>query len=172
MPEGGGDEVLADLAKVHDRAAAVLGCSVVEYALQRFLHRHFISELTADQEGGLFYNSGPLANAGDRIAIAYAFGFINKAMRDDLFLMSKIRNVFGHSPRSIDFDQKEIAAICGGFSALAAMAQKPEKPRKQYIAATKVLFIILKFAAAVQRHRSAVRPSASLPCRSTPGGTD
>ena len=58
-----------------DRGAAILAGSFLEHYLGLFLRSRSVDEAVAEK---LFGSMGPLSTFSQRIAVAYAFGFINK----------------------------------------------------------------------------------------------
>ncbi|MGH8510875.1 MAG: hypothetical protein ACREU8_05700 [Gammaproteobacteria bacterium] len=64
----------------------------------------------------LFGAMGPLASFRQRIAVAYAFGFLSKEDYDNLNLVRRIRNHFAHHPLEASFDMPASVArmeLCG-----------------------------------------------------------
>ncbi|WP_050475973.1 MltR family transcriptional regulator [Herbaspirillum rhizosphaerae] len=91
--------------KESDRGAAILAGSFLEHYLGLFLRSHTVEKAVADK---LFGSMGPLATFSQRIAIAYAFGFIDKEAFANLEQIRKIRNHFAHNPINATFDDDEV----------------------------------------------------------------
>ena len=64
-----------------DRGAAVLAGSYIENHLGLYLRTKVIDSSVADR---MFSSEGPLSTFGQRIDIAYAFGFLSKEQTSDL----------------------------------------------------------------------------------------
>jgi DNA-binding MltR family transcriptional regulator len=80
-----------------DRAAAVLGASVLEAQLENLFRAsllHFTPKASFD---ALFGASGPLTSLSGRINLAFSLGWISDAVRRDLHTLREIRNTFAHS---------------------------------------------------------------------------
>jgi hypothetical protein len=99
------NEMVGTFHKESDRGAAILAGSFVEHYLGLFLRSKTIDEKIAEK---LFDAMGPLASFSQRIAIAYAFGFIDKHQHTDLDLVRKIRNHFAHNPLNGTFQDNEV----------------------------------------------------------------
>ena len=99
------NEMVGTFHKESDRGAAILAGSFLEHYLGLYLR-----SLTVDDKiaGKLFDGMGPLATFSQRIAIAYAFGFIDKRQHSDLELIRKIRNYFAHHPIQGTFQAEEV----------------------------------------------------------------
>jgi hypothetical protein len=90
-----------------DRGAAVLAGGFVEHFLGRFIQSYVKEERLRND---LFGPLGPLSSFSQRIAVAYAFGFITKEHYDDLRLIKDIRNHFAHHPLGTSFETSDVAA--------------------------------------------------------------
>ena len=88
-----------------DRGAALLSGSFVENHLGIFLKSKIKN---SDKADALFEGAGGLATFSQRIAIAYAFGFIGATERNDLDLIRRIRNHFAHHPLDTSFKTHEV----------------------------------------------------------------
>lgn len=99
------NDMVGAFHKESDRGAAILAGSFLEHYLGQFLRSKAVDEEVADK---LFGSMGPLATFSQRIAIAYAFGFIDKQQCSDLELIRKIRNYFAHHPIEGTFEAPEV----------------------------------------------------------------
>lgn len=99
------NDMVGAFHKESDRGAAILAGSFLEHYLGIFLKSKTVDQEVAEK---LFGAMGPLATFSQRIAIAYAFGFIDKQQYADLELIRKIRNYFAHHPISGTFDAPEV----------------------------------------------------------------
>ncbi len=112
-PFGQLDEVMnlkETLSTETDRGCALHAASYLDNELGVMLAAHFVDDTKTCNE--LFEGTGGLATFSARIAIAFALGLIPKNVRNDLTLIRRIRNEFGHNPRQIGFDHDAIANRC------------------------------------------------------------
>lgn len=120
-----------------DRGAAILAGSFVEHYLGMFLRSKTIDEKVADE---LFGAMGPLATFAQRIAVAYAFGHINKSQYTDLELIRKIRNYFAHHPLQGSFQVDEIKDRASNLSSFKTKSEEdPLRYRHAYLIACGIL---------------------------------
>ena len=84
-------------------AGAYLDCELEKLLIAKLVSNH---KVTAD----FFRPDGPLGSFSARIDLAYLLGLIGKAARNDLHMIRKIRNEFGHSASSITFDDQPISS--------------------------------------------------------------
>ncbi|MBK1681768.1 hypothetical protein CKO20_15455 [Rhodocyclus tenuis] len=91
--------------KESDRGAAILAGSFLEHYLGLFLKSKTVDEAVSEK---LFSSMGPLSTFSQRIAIAYAFGFIDKQSYAALENIRKIRNYFAHHPVNGSFEDEEV----------------------------------------------------------------
>lgn len=91
--------------KESDRGAAILAGSFLEHYLGLFLQSFTVDEAVSQK---LFSGMGPLATFSQRIAVAYAFGYIDKKIYENLENIRKIRNYFAHHPIDGSFEDEEV----------------------------------------------------------------
>ena len=72
-----------------DRAAAIIAGSYAEHFIGKYLRTYMAEDI---DEENLFGGFGPFATFAQRIETAYAFGLIDKNIRNDLRYIKKIRN--------------------------------------------------------------------------------
>lgn len=148
------DEVIVlreALSEETDRGCALHAASYLDNELAVMLASHFVDDAKTHKE--LFKSTGGLATFSARIAIAFALGLIPENVRNDLSLIRKIRNDFGHNPARIGFDHEPIANRC---RELHFRWETLERPPRRY-------FENSVFAVASQIHAakwSAKRPAA------------
>lgn len=112
-PFGQFDEVIElreALSAETDRGCALHAASYLDNELGVMLRSYFVDDAKTHTE--LLEGTGGLATFSARIAIAFALGLVPKNVRNDLTLIRKIRNDFGHNPRQIGFDHDPIANRC------------------------------------------------------------
>ncbi|WP_316633492.1 MltR family transcriptional regulator [uncultured Flavobacterium sp.] len=101
------------LNKETDRGCALMAASFLESELADLLRKKLVG--TKSQLDNLFEFNGPLGTFSSKIKICYSLGFINKATMDDLDLIRKIRNEFGHDYNPIDFSTEAIKNRIGNL---------------------------------------------------------
>lgn len=89
-----------------DRGCALMAASFLENELSDLLKKKLVG--TKTQLDSLFEFNGPLGTFSSKIKICYSLGFISKTVMDDLDLIRKIRNEFGHDYNPIDFSTEAI----------------------------------------------------------------
>ncbi|MDN7848461.1 hypothetical protein DF047_04485 [Burkholderia cenocepacia] len=99
------NDLIGAFNKESDRGAAILAGSFLEHYLGVFLQSKTVDEKVAEK---LFGAMGPLATFSQRIAVAYAFGFIDKELYRNIELIRKIRNYFAHHPFEGTFESEEV----------------------------------------------------------------
>ena len=134
-----------------DRGCALHAASYLDNELGVMLASHFVDHAKTHKE--LLDGTGGLATFSARIAIAFALGLVSENVRNDLTLIRKIRNDFGHNPAKIGFDHEPIANRCRELHFRWETLERP--PRR--------FFENSVFAVASQIHAakwSAKRPAA------------
>jgi DNA-binding MltR family transcriptional regulator len=127
-----------------DRAAAVLGASVLDAQLEDLFRGALLPYTPTNAFDGLFESNGPLSTFSARINLAFTLGWISDAVRRDLHVLREIRNSFAHS-----FDHAASFADAGipdrlkalvspaplDDFALEAIPDLSDEDRKKYLAA-------------------------------------
>ncbi|MFI5144310.1 MAG: MltR family transcriptional regulator [Ignavibacteria bacterium] len=102
-----------ELAKESDRGCALLASSYIDYLLTRLLEKKLIGSKTHKKQ--LFLPNGPLGSFSSKILLCYSMGLIAKNTMNDINIIRKIRNEFGHSPKIISFENPKINLLCKEF---------------------------------------------------------
>jgi hypothetical protein len=120
------NEMLDAADRETDRGAALLMSSFAETALGGFL----LSKVSDDEvRGSLFGSNGPLSSFSQRIAVAYAFGFISREHFDNLTIVRRVRNHFAHHPFDATFASEEVAGLASRLSTVSmAQLSSPATP--------------------------------------------
>lgn len=113
------ERMLLNLSGKDDHAAAMLGASLVESALQQRLIEGFDSR-AAGLERSLFENGGPLSDLNSKVLVAQAFALIPDRLADDIHRIRKIRNCFAHARIEVRFDEPLIAQEVAELAAVTA----------------------------------------------------
>ena len=121
------ESLLETLGQGDDRTIAIVGASILEAILERFIQRR-LAFCDATLAGQLFYNRGPLSDFHGKIIVAQACGYITPGMAKELLLVKSIRNAFAHTVVGISFDTPEVRTKVDESLMLTAMrtAGEPE----------------------------------------------
>jgi hypothetical protein len=116
------DAFCNDIAEESDKGVAMLVSAHLDSELESELIRFMEvgDELDLDERHQLFGESGPLTSLGAKARLGHAMGLHGRVTRDDIILISKIRNAFAHSPQSLTFDNPLIYENCRHLKALSA----------------------------------------------------
>jgi len=101
-----------ELSGESDRASAIVGCALLDERLADLLEEFLVQN--TDGRADLLNSedvNAPLGSFGSRIVAAYAVGLIDKAERDALRKLKKVRNLFAHK-LGRSFADDDIAAHC------------------------------------------------------------
>lgn len=90
-----------------DRGCALMAAAFLEGELENLLKLKFIG--TNKQIEDLFEYNGPLGTFSSKIKLSYALGLISKLTLQDLEIIRKIRNDFGHKYKPINFSTPAIS---------------------------------------------------------------
>jgi hypothetical protein len=123
-----------ELLGENDRAAAILGGTLLDVNVEAVLKRH-MGSMSAEDEENLFSGNGPLATFSARIRIASAFGLINADQRSNLDYVRELRNAFAHSFRPMRFADPEVRAVCDLFRITSTAATRATKPKIRFVLA-------------------------------------
>jgi len=103
----------SELSKESDRGCALLAASHLDFLIEELLKVKMVG--TKKQIQSLFDFNGPMGTFSSRILISYSIGLISKSYVNDLQIIRKVRNEFGHSPSIINFDDEKIASFCNNL---------------------------------------------------------
>ncbi len=124
-----------ELTKESDRGCALLAASYLDHLLEGVLKTRLIG---SDKHlKTLLSFNGPLGTFSSRILMSYSMGIIPKVIMDDLQIIRKIRNDFGHSPIIISFENERIKSLSDN---LKLISKTNEDPRSKFI--TSVFFVL------------------------------
>ena len=101
-----------ELSGESDRAAAIVGCALLDERLAELLDEFLVQNVDGIAE---FLSAedvnAPLGSFGSRIVAAYAVGLIDKPQRDALRRLKKVRNLFAHK-LGRSFTDPDISTHC------------------------------------------------------------
>jgi len=101
-----------------DRAAAIVGASIIESQLEDLLTKAMIPDT---QTTSLFDGHGPLSTLSAKTSIIESVGFLPKDVCTDLHLLRKIRNEFAHQHENLSFESPKISAWISTFGCLRSV---------------------------------------------------
>jgi hypothetical protein len=94
-----------------DRAAVLVCVSLLEQALEDAIWVQAAAHAQAERER--FFSEGGVATSlAQKIFLAYVLGIIGPAIRSDLTQIRKVRNVFAHARRHLDFSNDHVVKMC------------------------------------------------------------
>lgn len=102
-------EFLNEFNNESDRGAALNAAAVLDDWLQKILEAFF-----ADNKSGRDLTSGfnaPLGTFSAKAAAAHALGLIQDNEYQEITLIRKIRNEFGHSWRGVNFESQKVVSF-------------------------------------------------------------
>ncbi|MFB9080170.1 MltR family transcriptional regulator [Flavobacterium procerum] len=89
-----------------DRGCCLLAVSFLDNEIQNLLKSKLVGSKKFIEK--LFEFNGPIGTLSSKIKLAFSIGLICKELMDDLELLRKIRNQFGHSYEPINFKTQSI----------------------------------------------------------------
>jgi hypothetical protein len=103
--------LFAELTGESDRAVVILLSSVLDDMLAHLLRANLSFSPDQPQMEHIFRFEGPLGTFSARAEIAYLFGLIDEATKEQLDVLREMRNACAHSKQKIDFGISELAAV-------------------------------------------------------------
>jgi mannitol operon repressor len=103
-------QFLAEFNRESDRGAALVAASMLDERLKEILHA-FMLDSPASQEL-LSGFSAPLGTFSSRAVAAFALGLIQSNEFEEITIIRKIRNEFGHGWQPVPFETGRIADLC------------------------------------------------------------
>lgn len=97
----------------------VVGAAIIEEQLLRALLTK-MRPLSGEMKKRLFDGYGPLSSFSAKIDLSYALQILNKDQYDDLTVIRRIRNHFGHAMSLVNFDKLAIREHFKHFKTLQA----------------------------------------------------
>lgn len=144
------EAILADLQEENDRAVAIVGASMVEYALEQALQatmRAFDPTKRQDKDDleRLFGGNGPFSGMSAKILAAYALRIIGPSTRRDLDLINKIRNAFAHDMNPLAFTDEQVSNRCKQLErAKNSIPAKEEDMRGVFLVSVQIYSSVLQ----------------------------
>ena len=98
------------LLKESDRGCVIFGAEVLNEYLEQLL-RSFLRDDQPSVVDPLFQTYGPLASFSARIRLCFSLKLITKDLRHRLEIVRKMRNIFAHDWRPIDFEETQLKEL-------------------------------------------------------------
>lgn len=95
-----------ELTKETDRGCALMAAAFLDNELMLMLSDKIIGPKRFKQS--VFEFNGPLGSFSSRIKMGYSLGLISKEILEDLDLIRKVRNEFGHRYEPISFESEPV----------------------------------------------------------------
>ncbi|MFY8097859.1 MAG: MltR family transcriptional regulator [Flavobacterium sp.] len=100
------NKVREQLDSESDRGCCLMAVSFIENEIEILISQKLVGSEKFIKN--LFEFNGPLGTFSSKIKMAFALGFISKSTMDNLELIRKVRNDFGHTYEPINFDTENI----------------------------------------------------------------
>jgi hypothetical protein len=105
------EALLLALESQSDRAAAIIAGAFLEDQIGMTIEGLFVP-LSEPEVGALFHGTGPLSGFYAKILVGYAMGIFGPRTRQDIEIISNIRNEFAHNTEFIEFSSPLIVEKC------------------------------------------------------------
>ena len=116
------DAFLEELQAESDRAAAILGATMLDEQLKKLLSATFVSAASADE---LLGQMKPIATFSSRTSLARAIGLVSVEEHQDLTRIRKICNDFAHELNGLTFNSDSIQRHCEQLNSARHALAKP-----------------------------------------------
>ncbi|MGE8534836.1 MAG: MltR family transcriptional regulator [Chryseobacterium sp.] len=110
------------------RGSALFVGSYLESVLEKVLRSKLIGNEKHLNE--LLSFNGAIGSFSNKINVSYSIGLISKDILNDLNIIRKIRNEFGHSANIIDFEDAKISGLCNSLKLVARSGES--SPRQKF----------------------------------------
>jgi DNA-binding MltR family transcriptional regulator len=94
------------LDKESDRGCCLLAVSFLDNEVKLLLENKLVG--SEKQKKEIFGLNGALGTFSSRVNLSYSIGLISRQISDDINIIRKIRNDFGHNYNYLDFETDEI----------------------------------------------------------------
>lgn len=143
---------LTEFGRESDRGAALTAAAVLDDWLAEILSAFFAdTQSSRDLIAGF---NAPLGNLAARAAAAHAIGLIQDGEFNEITIIRKIRNEFGHSWKEVSFSKGRVADLCNQLSWLGPKEHEAKAtPRARLNAAIATLLLDLLWRARLVRQQ-------------------
>lgn len=137
-----------------DRGVVLMATAHVEQLLEDTIICRMTDEFVDGEWRGRVFGGeqrGAIDGFSGKIVIAFALGLITERVREDLQTLRRLRNVFAHSPRPIDFSHPEVIAVCQ-FYCVDYVDEKPAEDRSNWTPRLKFSWLLFYLFAHLSWH--------------------
>lgn len=110
-------QLMSDSDHAVDAVRVIRGCGLVEDGLRLGLEGA-LTEMSADREGRIFGDRGPLGTFSDRILMARALDLITEPEFVQLNALRHLRNAFAHARVGLSFNDPTVSEVVKMFTFL------------------------------------------------------
>jgi hypothetical protein len=103
-------QVKEEMLKGSPRAAAVVGCAIVEEHLTHVLKSRMVKDAKVADE--MFAPGRTFGDFGAKVDLGYLLGLYSKPAYKELTTIKRIRNAFAHQLKLNSFDRDDIRDLC------------------------------------------------------------
>ena len=118
------DLFMAEFEKETDRAAGIVGASILDSTLESILKSRLVKSQQAKNDSLFDGPNAPLASFGSRIDMAYRLGLISDEMSKVLHIVRRIRNSFAHDLVDCDFNNPQVVSLVHNLTAATFKGRK------------------------------------------------
>ena len=111
-----------------DRGAVLIAASILDEWLSEIIETFLVK--SKESKGLLFDFSAPLGTFSARTKMAYSLGLIEKKEFEEINIIRKIRNEFGHQWKDINFESNKIKKECTKFDWLGPQDDNIERTNR------------------------------------------
>jgi Mannitol repressor len=122
-------EELAFYKHDSNRAVAVVWPAIVENRLTDALRAYMRPDESVSKE--LFRPEGALGTFGQKVKLGYMLGLYDRDLKEDLVLLTKIRNAFAHRVDITDFETSPIRDFMDQMTVLKVHRELLERSKKE-----------------------------------------
>lgn len=138
-------ELLTEIEKESDRAAAILALTFLDTRLTEALETHISKKGDTWKE---LTRKGHLNPIMAKAKLLYCLGFYGPKTLADITTLCEIRNLFAHKKEALRFDSSEITKLCGRLSICQRLGfpeetAPPDAPRQQYLSSVFLIWNLL-----------------------------
>lgn len=118
------DLFIREFEKETDRAAGIVGASILDSTLESILKSRLVKSPKSKNDLLFDGPNAPLSSFASKIDTAYRLGIISKEMSEALHLVRKIRNTFAHDLVNSDFENSQVRSLVHKLTTLIFRRKK------------------------------------------------
>ena len=147
------DEFFKSLSNESDRGVALLAAAELDVNLEETIVCRMRSDLNKEDINLIFGETGFLSSFAAKIRTAYALNFYGQVTKQNLLIISAIRNIFAHSALALNFNNELINLNCSHLNfleecdrlkiATSPSVFKPATARERFLLTTSIICSLL-----------------------------